>query len=469
MPSYKDLALDSQGIISESDSIRSFRSLTSTDEGAHWLEQAIDPMHDRGFRATGMPDSHVGQSVVRTITRKVTLKSSSPGPWDALVHFTGDLNNSMMSPVDFTYDVPTAGVDLGAAPIIKPTNGTPKAYQKQRYGGVVCVAGTTTGTNLTFTNPQAMICPFYEGDNVLDVSSIGNSVFPKGAYRIVAGSIEAYNTTPELYKSGSVTGYVMQNREAELEMCQWESNGLSQATAVPVHLVPRGPSSIAQAVQLPGSVTHEAALGGYMPLVLNVEHPLNSARYGVKAYGQREDGTQVQTYATYPIANGNLSTEARWYECANWDLPSACSPCGLYFTSLSNESTLDIVVRFVIEEFPAINDVRFLTLASPSPGLDAEALKAYGLIRNELPIMVPVSWNGLGKWIRSAVSVAKKVLPVVKPLAMPIIKKAASVVPGGNMALEAAQIAAKAISSAQNAQKAKKKKKKNGSTTGGSQ
>lgn len=452
MPSYKDLALNSQGVPSETDAIRTFRSLADTDEGAQWLEMAIDPMHDRGFRSTGLPDARVGDSVVRTITRKFTLKTALAGvPWDGLVHFTGDLNNSMLSTVEFKYDVPTPGADTGSYPLFASAGPT---YTPIRYGGVVCVAGGV-GSNLTYTNPQGLLCPFFEGNDPKLTTNAGESVFPKGGYRVVAGSIEAYNTTAEIYRSGAVTGYMLQNQEDFLDMTQTLSNGGAAALTAPIHLMPRGPSSIAQAIQLPGSITHTAAEGAYLPLPVNVENPLNYARFSSKVYAQREDGPQVTTFGTYPIQGGNSSGAGRAYEFGNWDLPTGCMPCGLYFTGLSDQTTIDIVVRFVIEEFPAINDIRYLTLANPSPAMDAKALRAYGMIRNELPLMVPVSWNGFGTWLKSAMKVGKSIAPILKPIGNAVLKTAAKSIPGGQVALDAANMVKDAI-----AESGKKKKKK---------
>lgn len=447
----REAALDSAGVPSESESLRTFRSVCSTEDGARWLEQAVDPMHDRGYRATGMPDARVGSSVVRTITKRFTLKAPVSGPYDALIHFTSDMNNSLMTPGQFRYDVPTPGTDTGGIPMSK------QGAVTLRYGGVL-VSAASTGTDLTFTNPQTCIAPFYEGSDPNSTSTNGNSSYPKGGYRLVAGSIEAYNTTPELYKSGAVIGYRLQNKEEFLQVGFLQNNSGSLSTPGPINLIPRGPQSPAAAVQLPGSVTHEAALGAYLPIQVNIDNPLNYARFAHNVYSSRDDvGFLTDTWVTQAISAATMN---RFDSASNWDLPSSVNPCGLYFTGLSDQSTIDIVCRFVIEEFPAVTDLRMLTLANPSPPFDAEALKAYGLIRSELPIMVPVAWNGLGTWLKSAMRTAKKIAPIIKPIVMPMIRSAAKVVPGGQMAYDAAENAIKAGQEINSAIKQERKRKR---------
>jgi hypothetical protein len=400
-----------------------------------------------------MPDANVGDSVVRTITKRITLKKPTAQTevgWDALVHFTGDLNNSLMSLGGFIYDVPTAATDIGAAPVIQayPFSGS---YAPTRFGGIVCSAGPV-GSDLSNDVPSAILAPFYEGLDPLSTTSAGNSVLPKGGYRLVSGSIEAYNTTPELYRAGAVTGYELQNKEAFLTMGTWYSNTGTDYAMSPMFIAPRAPASIAQAVQLPGSVTHEAEKGAYLPLPLNVDSPMNYARFSMKAYAFRGDSSSSdQTMVTYPLNGGSLANSGAIAQKGNWDLPSTCNPAGLYFTGLSDQTTIDIVARFVIEEFPSVNDIRYLTLANPSPPRDAAALKAYGLIRSELPIMVPVAWNGLGTWLKSAMKVAKKVIPVVKSVA--------KVVPGVKQAVEVGEaVAGAAKQVVKSATKSKKTK-----------
>lgn len=446
--SLREQALDAASVPSEDASIRTFRSLTSTLDGAKWLEQAIDPMHDRGVASIGMPDSVSGLSVVQVINRRFTMTQpggvAPDGKWDALVHFTPDLANLLLSPGAVLYDTPSRS-EKGQRPQLHLTNATAVPY-----GGVVGQSGATGSTLVDkFGNVAA---PWYNGTDL----ATEYSDFPSGGYRLVGGSLEVYNTTPELYRSGAVTCYRQSNRQELLRNAQLVgSDGSVIDNAAPaVSICPAPPNSVGAAQLIPSAVSHEAALGCYMPFVVNTDDVINYAQFGTTVYHNRADNVTTQSaLLTYPIS-GTTDESTTRDKMGNWSLPHMCQPCGAYFTGLAPQTTLDVVCRFIIEVFPGVNDSVLLPLARPSPSHDAKALEAYRMLVNAMPVAVPVAWNGSGAWLKNVMQAAKPVAKFLAPVAKTLVKE----LPAGDILVKGVEAAGKAFASRPKKKEGKNKK-----------
>lgn len=446
MPSHRDNALDALGIPSEQDSLRSFRSVCSTDAGARWLEQAVDPMHDRGVSSASMPDGVTGRSVVQVITRRFTLQKPASLPddakFDALVHFAADLNTNRCCNVELQYNPPSR-TEAGVQCFIDLKS----AASSTIYGGVMAQTGAV-GTDLTQLSGYCA-APWFNGTD----PTVQYSDFPTGGYRLVGGSLEVYNTTPELYASGSVTCYRQANRANTLRCAQVTGVTAGVTSAYPgIELYPAGPASVGTAQLYPDSVTMKAVDGCYMPIVVNTNDVIEYPTFGSFLLADRRDSSVNQKCLMQLPITGNVNNPSE-QQFGNWMLPHRCQPMGAYFSGLSPQTSLDVVARFIVELFPSVSDSTLLPLTRPSASLDTEALEAYRLIMAEMPIAVPVAWNGLGTWLKSALKVAKSVGKTLMPVAKAVVTE----MPGGDTAWALGNATVNAVKD-MNAKRKQKKK-----------
>lgn len=446
MKSLREQALDIKGVPSEADSLRSFRSLCSTDAGAFWLEQAVDPMHDRGVRSASMPDHVSGRSVVQVITKRFTVSAPSTTSYDALVRFDCDLNNNRLSDANLVYDTPTLS-EKGAAPSLKYAG----LATGRQYGGVTTSTGNV-GSDLSLGAPY-ITAPWFNGND----PATQQSEFPSGGYRLVGGSIEVYNTTPQLYAAGSVVCYRHANRANLLRNLQLVS---STATMIDANTVvvqyPRPPTNLANAQAIPDSVAMRAVEGCYMPIVVNTDDVLKYPEYGIFVVADRQDRSAAVPVQVIQPISGVVDPVSQ--TSGNWQLPHDCQPCGAYFAGLSPQTTLDVVVRFIVEIFPQIEDTVLTPLTRPSAPADDAALESYRVIIANMPIAVPVAWNGSGDWLRSVIKIAKPLYKTVQPA----IKTAVKALPHGATAWAAANAAVDAVTMVDKLVKTRKRAKKQG-------
>jgi hypothetical protein len=392
----KSLSYDKKaGVPTISASYESVRPLCSTDAGARWLETAVDPFHDRIVPVRGLPDEVKGNSLVQIIQRRVTISAPTgvTGKWDAQVFWTGELNNVRSSNGNLTFNYPSPS-DLGANTAWVPLSTT--AYAS---GGVEIVAGAM-GADLGPASSGVInnygLWPYHDGSDPVAVGS----TFPSGGYRVVAGGIEIYDTTPELYRSGSLTAYRLNQIERMQPVGTTNQAGTSAVSNMPAYLRSGRLASAAQALLIPGSRTWRAPEGLYMPFRINVDAGLNYPFYGhyiscnpIDSNGQLSVG---------PFASGG--TTAGTASLGNWYMPSKTQPMGAILTGLDNNVTFDVVVKFVIEVFPSARDTMLITLAAPTPVEDEDAMQAYKKIVEALPIAVPVIENSTGTWLKRAMN-----------------------------------------------------------------
>lgn len=437
-----DSALDSLGVPSEADSIRSFRSVCSTDTGARWLEQAIDPMHDRGVSSASMPDNISGRSVVQVITRRFTVTAPDTGKFDALVQFTADLNTNRMADATLHFDTPTLAEGGSQAYLDIVGNATAVTY-----GGVTVQTGAV-GADLT-RRSNYIAAPWFNGT---DPASQWSD-FPSGGYRLVGGSLEVYNTTPELYASGSSVCYRQSNRQDSFRNIQMTGTTTAIDGAFPdVQLYPKGPTSVGAAQMIPDSVAMKAVDGCYMPFVVNTSDIIEHGKYGVFVVASRIDSTANQNILmNRAIVGGDNPTAS---QVGNWSLPHRCQPLGAYFSGLSPETSLDVVCRFIIEVFPNVTDSVLMPLTRPSAPYDARALEAYRMVMASMPIAVPVAWNGLGTWLKTAMKAIKPVAKFLQPVAKAIVTEA---LPGGDAIWHLGAATGNAVKESLSKRKKKKK------------
>jgi len=243
--------------------------------------------------------------------------------------------------------------------------------------------------------------------------------------RLLGGAIEVHDTSPELYKSGSLT-------VADISSALDESSCLVRDNAqdgsigiVPCYSFNAPPATLAEATVLPGSQTWEAKEGVYAVLKQSKrENPFEVTQYGSPLWvdsvptggqfstpAQRGVGTppEFQTYSTNP--GPGVATYL-----VPFGIPVQPTPFDIKVILLSGldpNGSYRVNFNIILEAIPDITDQRLLVLAKPSPRLDMNALELYSETIRELPSGVPVRMNSSGEWF-------SKVLGVLDKFAAPI-------------------------------------------------
>jgi hypothetical protein len=294
------------------------------------------------------------------------------------------------------------------------------------FGGVVATAGAT-GTPLF---PQGSVA---EDASVRVVGSANYSSYTRGKYRVIAQAFEVYNTTAELYKQGQVTYFRQPTADTLTAYNTPVTIGANFATiTVPAKQLRMPPATLAAAQLLYGSRTCDAAGGAYIVSRLNsVDLPLVNASGIQTTYASYDNPVgQLPITSNYIAAFPNIGTAAGVQTSIIWATPNdkveSFDISGAYFSGLSQQTTLVINCRWLIERCPNPDEFELVVLATPSPCYDAIALEMYSQAMSNLPPGVPVDENPLGEWFQKVLDRVAQWAPrvggalaVLHPLAAP--------------------------------------------------
>lgn len=347
-------------------------SKTITPDGLNWLTQATDPFHDTEIPPTGFPDADTSRSIVQNYTFTTQLTAPTPGAlWDAHITF-----------------VPTSAIWGWTLP----------NDQYTRY--VVNSGGTfsTLNNNIFLTGGyNAFGVPagydWVNGGLTTPLLATGLG-YPRsgssGQFRLVACGFEVVNTTPDLYRGGSVTVY----RTPTSNTRRSYDTGVFQ-TIIPTTVLP--PSTQAEAQLYPASRTWGAEDGAYVVGTLNSSsNPFLAAQPNTASLVQQLSAAElVANTNVYAFLPGTVKTAACAQPCVTV-LPY--DNHGAIFTGLQPEATLQVTVRYYIERIPTSKQSDLLVLTRPPTPYDPVALEIYSRCMSMLPVGVRVADNPLGEW-----------------------------------------------------------------------
>jgi hypothetical protein len=242
--------------------------------------------------------------------------------------------------------------------------------------------------------------------------------------RIISGGFEVANTTSELYKQGAVTTYCAPTFPQRVEYVAFDSGtGIVSRTGSANHFA-MPPCTVQQAQLYSGSRVWEAAEGCYVPFRF---HSMD---------------VPPTTYQSVPFILDNVTpgTALTWDNMCSADLVTPVVPGttsglvsnvsigpvkyntmhnqGAYFTGLSEQTSLTVVLHLDLEVFPS-SDSTLISLATPSASYDPVALDLAAKTQTMLPVAVMRRDNDAGDWFR-------KIMKVVST-----VSGYASYVPGG--------------------------------------
>lgn len=370
-----------------------------TQDGKQWLTLALDPFHDYAVTPQGVPDQQSAPSLVMVYTSAVSISkpASAAGNWDCCV-----ANLPILSPVSSSG---TAFADSQSTDGAFHFQSTPP---KDPVVAPVVINSADTGQPLFPDSAIAAWAP-------TNFDSVGLANLPDGVThdcRVAAWGIEVTNTTSDLYKQGnSTTGTIFQDNLHNFDVAYYvDDDAVVPTQFMDFHHFYSPPALLAEASQSPDCVTHKAADGIYMQVQLagsdiNLNkrfiplfHHVSSTggvTLGFASKGKQTSSTTEQYASVMRTANVNSSY--------------------CFFSGLSNETTLRVVSRCIVEIFPKFNQT-YLQLATPSSPYDPKALELYDSLKRCMPPGVPVGFNAKGDFWRMLGTVAKDVVPMVFPL-----------------------------------------------------
>lgn len=437
---------------------RALRGTSTTPSGEAWLKCAIDPFYDHPVAPKGYPDMKNGRSLVYTYTESHSITRPPDLPsgqlWDAHIAFTGNLSVDSYSGAACHYDPPSLGEAAGSSPEINiSTSG-----DARRYGGICVMAGRSgvdmdAAVNATWTNGIITCYSPYQASEG-DVS-----LLPPGRLRLIGGGMEVCNTTAELYRGGSVTGYQSQNLDDDLsffivnqslgherkeDLCSEPAPNSDLFWSTKVNTVPLPPKSLKTCVQVPGSVTHGAEKGAYQAFRLGdrtvpASRPVTTPQVHMRIEDDNISGTTPCLLTRCP------SMAEPWKPPVGY-LPTKFHPCGMYFTGLNDQTTLTLTARWYVEYFPDPSETDKIVLSTPSPSPDNVALETYFAQVCAMPVMVTFDENGMGKWFRrvlKGIKAADTVVSHVAPFASLISPQAGAALEAYELAKAATRVAKK--------------------------
>jgi hypothetical protein len=373
---------------------------------------AVDPFHDFDLPVAGMPDESNGRSLIRNIRQEVAITAPTtvvaPAKWDCHIAY---------------FPIRCRNYSGGGAGVMTPATintGDPTSTAYGVFSAGVAANGWNTEGFLVACKVPAGQPTFDEGYTLAeyDIIKVDDLLDWKRA-RLIAGGYEVHNTTEELKKSGSVTDYVTECEYSLSSMKNVHSKRFtiddnavsggdtgSGTSAITGYVGPCPPSTLGEAKQING-VTRAAALGSYVQLRLaRTELAPSYPIGGVVGY----IGTQAPSTGICNAWLGHGLDLDATPGASGWSMSrkDAFMQSGSYYSSLSTESSLDLVLHAIVEVFPGPGDEDMAT-ASPTAPYDPMALAILSQLQNQLPPGCAVGDNGIGDFFRRVVGIAKSI------------------------------------------------------------
>lgn len=361
-----------------------------TPEGLKWLFLALDPFHDTEIDPVGLPDGQCTRSLVQCIRKTTTITKptslSTGETWDCRVDITpfiqqwnATIGNASLNP----------GVVLTAG--LAPSNLAGSARLTAGVSALKFKTGDPLGAGVTYESNYDLLLQATDDPR-----------------RVVAIAFEVENTTPELYKGGTVHYYRFPTTLDKKANYYTVGGALSQSAQIATGF----PVALSDVVKDPNTETRKASEGAYVVgTFLDVDNqPFCGYQPGSVSLSQWTNNVPNQTV---------LWRQTLGLNPADNDLRlQGINHAGAWFTGLNENSTLTITVKYIIEDLVPISD-NVYPLTRNTPPRDNLALEIYSQALAKVPVGVPVSENPLGEWFNTVMDAIANYAP-----------KIGSVVPG---------------------------------------
>lgn len=393
-------------------------------DAKQWLENALDPCHDRLTKLTGYPDNNQSASCVQRVKQAINITAptsviTSGSTWDCLI---------LDTPFETANNLTNYQSQPGGSNAITSNTmiQTPANLNLGSWGGLQVVAiksGSPTSAQFSFNTIAAGITAGTATSN----SYVIDPTYQAGPARIITKGFEVCNVTADLTAQGSVACFrqPVQDFEDASTFQLFINNPITALATCSVLPVPGPPTSLNTSMLLAGTRQWKAKDGAYCTGVLNTDRlPVQDFNFVQPLLYQNDSGVNtiiegpgiIPSSATIPASPPvALNTVNRQF-WSNFD------QYGCIFSGLSATSSLQLTRIVDVERFPTEQQKDLAVLAVPSTEFSIEAQEAYSRITQDLPVGVPFKENGLGDWFMGAVS-------KVRDVVMPTIRAAAKTNP----------------------------------------
>jgi hypothetical protein len=374
-----------------------------TPGGAAWLIPALDIFHDKPFNPAGYPDGYNGASVSMVLPLSLNIRKPTAIPpgtnWTCYIYSTPLATNCPISPAGIALPATT---NLNFLPVMPADGAT--------FGiNLLNVHGAADGANMGI---------FAQTTNT-HIANIGLETLqiPTG-FRVTAVGYEVYNTTAKLSLQGMSTHFRLTDvtsTRSTVNLVEASTRTIYPNSSATCYEFPQIPATASQALQYPGSVQWEARHGNYTMIpfstVVNPPQVFESVGFYFKdtttnfPIGRFIAENVVQTVYPIPATYGFQKQVI---------LP--LQMCGSFYTGLSDQTTLTINLKVMLERMPSVQSASeqpLVLTSSMAVPRDPFALAIYSEAIRDLPISVFVSENAFGEWF---MDVANKVLNAAMPV-----------------------------------------------------
>jgi hypothetical protein len=359
-----------------------------------------DIFHDSSYSVIGRPSlsNQLQNTVVINLERTISLNDFPTIPagsnWDVnIVSYPFITTNNLITTVDNGYSV-----QLPAVPSHALT------------GGVTMYANVTGGPTLipnfppVSLNANQFFYPEFTGTSTDDI--------PRPFYEILSIGMEVINSTPELYRGGSVVRYRVPTQGRRSELLVGDPVTQTSQARTSFFCYPMPPTTEAFATQYPDSVIDQAAAGSYQ---------MHTLQDQVSDYYMAGNSRVflANPVPTDPLLFFNTYTSASAFE--NDPLYTTDPPLvrgdfdiiGSYFTGLSPQTTLKIRSRSIVSLVPSSSNAQLVSLAKVSPGPNPQLDYLIALIQASFTPGIESSMNASGDWWKIVLKSAGKLAPMI--------------------------------------------------------
>lgn len=351
--------------------------------GFEWLKIATDPWHDNkveGFK--GIPDQTLGTSVVMSVVQELDISKPAglpPGNWSVRIS---------TNPVAST--CATALYDYASNSGVRD----PTAFSTTMYP----VAVDFAAAGADFVD--------YSDNTTLGLKL--DDSYLSGPYKVAGLGLEVVNTTAEIYQQGLCTCSRMNqnNTESFTSSLYHDAPNWNPVSTVATRSAPK---NLAEMILLPSTTQWHAKEGNYsvvellgvgsLPPATSPIYPLwmNSDFDSSVLVGFKKFRAPNLFPVVYPII-GNKYVPPKY----PGRVPLNTST--MMYTGLSEQTTLTLRVRWIVERFPNDNQPEILVLATPTAAYDPVAIEMYSRTMRKLPPGVMFKENNSQDWWKTVLS-----------------------------------------------------------------
>lgn len=407
-----------------------------TPDGRDWLLESLDPFHDYQHHFAGYPDSNGARSVIERFTDQVTVSApvglAVGETWECVVFNNNSLNYRQFNGATYDRFLTVKHSNLDAGGLIRYHTGHTHDHIPL-YPLSILSHRTSAVTDMV---PQAVTAAGVTWQVVLDLfESTGLQAIPSAVQgkrmRLVGQGFEVHNTSPDLYKSGSVTVGRVPNTDT-MDTATFENH----AGGAAVNIVSAGtvrcnapPANVDESIRYPDATTWEAKHGVYAHCSMaSSENPIEAAV--CQHTLMRTEGDLVGVGLSSLHNQLVAGSTAGYVSLAGQTNYTNTNMHYAYFSGLHLDTTLNVMLRTYTEHVPRVGDA-LLPLATPSAPLDTNALNIYSQAINHLPPAVMVSMNARGKYAKMIADVIAAIAPVAGAFLGPEAALAGEVVAAG--------------------------------------